>query len=82
MTYDYNWPDVLSSSIDDKDVEVTVANIAAALKCNVEQPEADNQWIAHPSMLTTEDIVRDMCEGQFADQHKNAASKSKLPPQL
>jgi hypothetical protein len=25
------------------------------------------QWIAYPSMLTTEDIVGDMCEGKFAD---------------
>jgi hypothetical protein len=82
LTYDYNRPDVLSSSIDDRDVKVTLANIATALKCNAEQPEADDQWIARPSMLTTEDIVGDMCEGQFTDQHKNAASKSKLPPQL
>jgi hypothetical protein len=80
LTYDCNQPDVLSSSIDDRDVKVTVADIATALKCNAEHPEADDQWIDHPSMLTTEDIVGDMCEGQFADQHKNATSKSKLPP--
>jgi hypothetical protein len=59
---------------------VIIADIVAALKCNTEQPEADDQWIARPSMLTTEDIVSDMCEGQFADRHKNAATKSKLPP--
>ena len=82
LTYDYNRPDVLSSSIDDRDIEVTVVDIATALKCYAEQPKADDQWIAHPSMLTTKDIVGDMCEGQFTDQHKNAASKSKLPPQL
>ena len=80
LTYDCNRPDVLSSFIDDRDVELTVAYIAVALKCNAEQPEADDQWIARPFMLTTEDIVGDICEGQFADQHKNAASKSKLPP--
>ena len=33
-------------------------------------------------MLTTEDIVSDMFQGQFADRHKNAASKVKMPPQL
>jgi hypothetical protein len=33
-------------------------------------------------MLTTEDIVSDMCQGQFVDRHQNAASKAKLPPQL
>jgi hypothetical protein len=59
---------------------VTVADIAAALKCNNERPEADDQWINRPSMLTTKDIVGDMYEGQFANQPKNAASKSKLPP--
>ena len=82
LTYDCNRPDALSSSIDDRDVEVSVADIAASLKCHTEQPEAEDQWIAHPSFLTTKDIVGDMCEGQFADQHKNATSKSKLPPQL
>jgi hypothetical protein len=82
LTYDCNGTDVLSSSIDDRDVEVTVTNIVAALKCYAKQPEANDQWIAYPFMLTTEDIVGDMCEGQFADQHKNAVSKSKLPPQL
>jgi hypothetical protein len=61
---------------------VTVANIAATLKCYAEQPEADDQWIASLSMLTIEDIVGDMCEGQFADHYKNVSNKLKLPPQL
>jgi hypothetical protein len=82
LTYDCNRPDVLSSSINDRDVKVTVADIAAALKCNAKHPEVDDQWIDYPSMLTTEDIVVDMCEGQFTDQYKNAASKAKLLPQL
>jgi hypothetical protein len=42
LKYDCNRPDVLTSFIDDIDVEVTVAEIAAALKCSAEQPEADN----------------------------------------
>jgi hypothetical protein len=67
LKYDYNRPDVLSSSIDYRDIKVTVDDIPAALKCNVEQPEVDDQWIACPFMLTTEDMVGDMCEGQFAD---------------
>jgi hypothetical protein len=82
LTYDCNRLDIFSSSIDGTDIEVTVANIAAALNCYAEQLEADDQWIARPSMLTIEDIVEDMCEGKFTDQHNNAASKSKLPPQL
>ena len=56
--------------------------MAAALKSNVECPEAKEQWTACPSMLTTEEIVVDMCEGQYADQYRNATSKAKLPPQL
>ena len=82
LIYDCYRPNVLSFSIDDRDVEVTVVDIVAALKCYVEQAEIDDQYTARPSMLTTEDIVGDMCEGKFAYQHKNAASKSKQPPQL
>ena len=82
LTYDCNQPDVLSSSIDDKDVEVTVTDIAVALNCHAECPEADDQWIACPSMLTIEHIVVNMCKGQFENQYKNAASKEKQPSQL
>jgi hypothetical protein len=82
LIYDYNRSDVLSSSIDDRDIEVTVADIVAALKCNVECPEAKEQWITYPSMLNTEEIVEDMCEGHCADQYQNATSKVKLPSQL
>ena len=73
---------VLVSSINDRDVEVTIADIAAVLKCHAEPPEADEPWIVCPSMLTIEDIVSDMCEGQYADKHNNAASKAKMPPKL
>ena len=58
---------MLSSSIDDRDVEVTIADIAAMLKCHAECPKAEEPWIAYPSMLTTEDIIVDVCEGQCAD---------------
>jgi hypothetical protein len=33
-------------------------------------------------MLTLEDIVSDMCEGQYADRHRNAANKTKIPRNL
>jgi hypothetical protein len=33
-------------------------------------------------MLTVEDIVTDMCDGHFADGHRNAASKTKIPRNL
>jgi hypothetical protein len=82
LKYDYNRSDVLVSSIDDRDIEVTIADIATALKCHDEPPEADEPWIVCPSMLTIEDIVSDMCEGQYADRHQNATSKAKIPPKL
>jgi hypothetical protein len=82
LKYNCNRPNVLVSSIDDRDVEVTIADIAAALKCHHEPPEADEPWIDCPSMLTIEDIISNMCEGQYADRHKNAASKAKIPLKL
>jgi hypothetical protein len=74
--------DVLFSSIDGEEVQVTIADIAAALKCNHEPPESDIPWLECPPMLTVEDIVADMCDGHFADDHRNAASKTKIPRNL
>jgi hypothetical protein len=82
LKYNYNRPDVLVFSIDDRDVEVTIADITAVLKCHHESPEVDEPWIDCPSMLTIEDIVFDMCEGQYANWHQNVASKAKTPPKL
>jgi hypothetical protein len=82
LTYDCNWPNILSSTIDDIDVEVTIADIATTLKCHAECPQSEEQWVAFLSMLTTKEIVIDMCEGRYADQYQNATSKAKLPPQL
>jgi hypothetical protein len=79
---DSDQPDSLFSSIDGKDVEVTVGDIAAALKCSHEPPESDTPWLECPSMLTLEDVVSDMCEGQYADDRRNAASKTKIPQNL
>ena len=42
LTYDCNRLDVLSFSIDDSDVEVTVVDIGAALKCHAKRPKADD----------------------------------------
>jgi hypothetical protein len=72
LKYNYNWPDV----------EVTITDIAAVLKYHHEPSEVDEPWIDCPSMLTIEDIVSNMCEGQYADRDKNAASKAKIPPML
>jgi hypothetical protein len=69
-------------SIDGINVEVTIVDVAAVLKCNHEPSESDIPWIDYPSMLTIEDIVSNMCQGQYADKHQNVASKAKIPPNL
>jgi hypothetical protein len=77
LSYDCYQPDVLVSSIDGREVEVTIADVAAMLKCSHEPPESDIPWLECPPMLTLEDIVSDICEGQYVDHHRNAASKTK-----
>jgi hypothetical protein len=79
LSYDCSQPDVLVSSIDEREVEVTTADVAAVLKCSHEPPKSDVPWLECPTMLTLEDIVSDMCEGQYADRHRNATSKAKIP---
>jgi hypothetical protein len=73
---------VLFSSIDGREVQVTIADVVAVLKCSHEPPETNFPWLECPTMLTVEDIVADMCEGQFADSHQNAANKTKIPQNL
>jgi hypothetical protein len=75
-------PDILFSSIDGREVEVTIADVVAILKCSHEPFELDVLWLECPSMLILEDIVSDMCEGQYADNHRYAASKTKIPRNL
>jgi hypothetical protein len=74
--------DVLFSSINRREVHMTIADVAAVLKCSHEPPESDFPWLECPSMLTLEDIVSDMCEGQYADSHQNAAIKMKISQNL
>jgi hypothetical protein len=78
LSVDCNQSDVLFSSIDGREVEVTIADVAAVLKCNHEPPESDVPWLECPSMLTLEDIIFNMCEGQYTDSHRNAASKTRF----
>jgi hypothetical protein len=63
LSYDCDQSNILVSSIDGREVEVTIADVATVLKCNHEPPELDVSWLECPSMLTLEDIVSDMCEG-------------------
>jgi hypothetical protein len=57
LRIDDDQPDSLFSSIDGMEVEVTIGDIAAVLKCSHKPPESDIPWIECPSMLTLEDIV-------------------------
>jgi hypothetical protein len=82
LRIDSDQPDTLFSSIDGREVEVTIGDIAAVLKCSHEPPDSDIPWIECPSMLTLEDIISDMCEGQYADDCQNVASKTKTPQNL
>jgi hypothetical protein len=67
LRIDGDQPDTLFFSIDGREVEVTIGDVAVVLKCSHEPPESDIPWIECPSMLTLEDIVSDMYEGQYAD---------------
>jgi hypothetical protein len=82
LRIDCDQPDILFSSIDRREVEVIIADVAAALKCSHEPPESEVPWLECPSMLTLEDIVSDICEGQYIDSRRNAASKTKIPRNL
>jgi hypothetical protein len=63
-------------------VEVTTSDIAAALHCNDEHPPTDAQQDGQPESFYVSGIIEDMCAGQYADENRNAGSRSKLPPQL
>jgi hypothetical protein len=80
LTYNCNRPYILYSTIDDVDIEVTIVDIAAALKCYDECPQSEELWEAYPSMLSTKEIVDDMYEECHADHYRNATNKAKLPP--
>jgi hypothetical protein len=48
LSYDCDQLDVLVSSIDGREVEVTIADVAAVLKCSHEPPESDVPWLECP----------------------------------
>jgi hypothetical protein len=76
LKYDCNQLDILVSFIDDRDIEVTIADITATLKCHDKPSEADEPWIVYPSMLTIEDIVyvvlqRNVCPSVHKTQRRD-----------
>jgi hypothetical protein len=48
LSVDCDQSDVLFSSIDGREVEVTIADVAAVLKCSHEPPESDVPWLEYP----------------------------------
>jgi hypothetical protein len=48
LSVDCDQPDVLFSSIDGREVEVTIADVMAVLKCSHEPPESDVPWFECP----------------------------------
>jgi hypothetical protein len=88
LTYDYNRSEVLSSSVEDVDVEVTIANIIAASQCfheclsTIVTHHGTPRCTDFPFGLTTQQIVDDMCEGRYTDGFHNCTSKAHLPARL
>jgi hypothetical protein len=82
LSYDCDQPNVLVSSTDGREMEVAIADVAVILKYNPQPPDSDVPWLECPPMLTLEDIVPNMCEGQYADSHRNATNKTKIPRNL
>jgi hypothetical protein len=72
----------LSSIVKGKQVDVTTSDIAAALHCNDEQPLADAQLEDQPDAFYVSEIIDNMCAGQYANEKRNAGSRSKLPQPL
>jgi hypothetical protein len=79
---DCNRRGVLFSTIQGKQVEVMTSDIATTLKCNDEHPPEDAQLNEQPESFYTSEIIEDMCAGKYANDKRNAGSRSKLPPQL
>jgi hypothetical protein len=82
LSRDCNKPGTLSSIVKGKPLDVTTSDIAAALHCNDEQPPADAQLEDQPDPFYVSEIIDDMCAGQYADEKRNAGSRSKLPQPL
>jgi hypothetical protein len=82
LSRDCNKPGTLSSIVKGKPLDVTTSDIAAALHCNDEHPPADAQLDEQPDTLYVSEIIEDMCAGQYADEKRNAGSRSKLPQPL
>jgi hypothetical protein len=48
LSYNCDQPDVLVSSIDGREMEVTIADVVAILNCSHEPPESDVPWLKWP----------------------------------
>jgi hypothetical protein len=82
LSRDCNKPGTMFSTVQGKQMEVTTSDIAATLHCNDEHPPADAQLDEQPESFYVSEIIEDMCDGQNANEKRNAGSRSKLPQQL
>jgi hypothetical protein len=80
LTFDADQPEILSSEVDGKELQITIEDIAEALGCPhenfsssrfTEAPEFDLHMIVH-----------DMCDGVYENRKRNCTSKAKLPSRL
>jgi hypothetical protein len=82
LSRDCNKPSILSSTVKGKQVDVTTSDIAVALHCNDEHPPVDAQLDDQPDAFYVSEIIEDMCASQYANEKRNAGSRSKLPQPL
>jgi hypothetical protein len=77
---DCNWRGVMFSTVQGKQIEVSTNDIPATLHCNDEHPPANAQLDEQLEFFYVSEIIKDMYAGQYANDKKNAGSRSKLPP--
>jgi hypothetical protein len=65
LRIDCDQPKILFSYIDGREVEVTIADVAAVLKCSHEPLESDIPWLECPSMLTLETSFQTCVRGNM-----------------
>jgi hypothetical protein len=80
LNYDTAHPGVLFSEIEGEQFQVTVEDIAEALRCPHENFSPTRYTEAPDFDLHM--IVRDMCDGVYENKRRNCTSKAKLPSRL
>jgi hypothetical protein len=79
LKFDTDQPEVLSSSIDGVEFQITIGDIEEALGCPHESP---SPRYTEPPVFDLHMIVQDMCDGAYENRKRNCTSKAKLPSRL